>query len=241
MLNQDVKVGMPVTFKHSGQTHSGVVKSVSGGPEPDGAVVVVDKIAPSIQGQPNVTVDAVDLTAGKKVPTGPPFSVPAGATFDGGEVPTADSELFSGTDAASGLLPQYTAAAGGPLPTTTRKMKRFLARTKDGATVAVTIKTPFTSVNGIESGAYPQFTCPAPFGIFLIQGVVEDDAGKSYVVNDVAGEMIYRTEFPDPDEGDSNYIQEGHGADAKDVPVPGKISLILLPEEGLAEACWVKK
>jgi hypothetical protein len=81
MLNKQVKAGKPVLFKYNGgQTFTGIVKQINGGPDPDGAAVVVEKITPPIPGHPNMTLDARELTPPAPVapvlPEGPPFTAP---------------------------------------------------------------------------------------------------------------------------------------------------------------------
>jgi hypothetical protein len=96
MLNKQVKAGMSVKFKHSGQTHSGVVKGIGAGPDPSGAPVTVDQIAPKIEGHPNITVDAGDLwvPAQPVLPTQPPFTAPPGTNANGTPISPRNYYLF---------------------------------------------------------------------------------------------------------------------------------------------------
>lgn len=87
LTNKQVKAGLAVTFKFSGQSHKGIVKTIAGGPEPSGSAVTLDNINPAIQGHPTVTVDASELelqpSTGPVLPDYPPFTA-ADATWTGG-------------------------------------------------------------------------------------------------------------------------------------------------------------
>jgi hypothetical protein len=146
----------------------------------------------------------------------PPFSLPPGATFNGGAVPTADASLYATPSDATNLLTAYLAA----------QAKAELAGT-------------ISLADGISDGDYPQFT-PGSDGssIFLIKGNLTDADGNAYLLKDVAGDLQKRSLEPDQERGDSNFVEEGHGADTPDVDVPGVLVISLVG--GVAQAHWVK-
>jgi|ERR1700722_3916786 len=151
------------------------------------------------------------------IPSGPPFSVPPGATFNGGQVPTADASLYATPADATKLLIAYK-----------------VAQAKAELTGTISL------ADGISDGDYPRFT-PGSDGssIFLIKGNLTDAAGNAYLLKDVAGDLQKRSLEPDQERGDSNFVEEGHGADTQDVAVPGVI-VISLPGSGVAQAHWEK-
>jgi hypothetical protein len=125
MLNKQVKAGQTVQFKYNGgQTFSAVVKTINGGPDPSGAAVVLDQIAPPIPGHPTMTIDAGEISLPLKhvlaLPDGPPFTAPPGyiISADGSKISPRDYYLFDTYEAAVADLDKELAAtakmAGNP-------------------------------------------------------------------------------------------------------------------------------
>lgn len=57
--------------------------------------------------------------------------------------------------------------------------------------------------------------------------------GVQYQLNQQLGPLAMRNSSPDMAQGDKNYVQQGHGADTVNEPVPGcKISFKLAPSQG---------
>lgn len=159
------------------------------------------------------------------VPSGPPFSVPDNVTYNGGPCPTQDASLFVPFASANELLAGYATAI-----------------TKQGLTTS-----NLRITDGIASGSYSQFAPSAgnppannDVSVFLIQATLQDADLVTYDLNDVAGNLFKRVYFPDMAQGDSNYKQEGSGADAKNVAVAGVIVLGLLADSGVAQGHWEK-
>lgn len=153
-------------------------------------------------------------------PTGAPFTVPPGATFSGGPVPTKDAQLYSALNSANELVSQYAAAMAAQGLTSSN------LRIDDG----------------IANGSYGQFT-PGTAGesIFVVRATLTDADSVVYDLDDVAGQRIFRLYYPyqpgEEQQGDTNYIQVGHGANTVNEAVPGKMVIGLLAS-GEAQGHW---
>lgn len=170
--------------------------------------------------------------------SGPPFTVPPGATFNGQPLPASAGYFFSTYGGASETFQQVVAAiiaAGGSLLTP--------QNTPQGA-------SPLAIVDGIASGDYAEFGLPTPptepylptmIGLWIIKGNFMGPNGLCFE-NDIAGLIEKRSVYPNQPTtfGDKNLMQVGSGATARMVGVPSSLAIQILPETpaSLASAYW---
>ena len=171
--------------------------------------------------------------------SGPPFSLPPGATWNGSPLPNRAAYFFSTFGEASETLQEIQAAivaAGGTLLTP--------ANTPEG-------DSALQIVDGVASGDYPQIGLPDPpqapylptmIGVWLIKGNFLMASGLCFE-NDLAGLIERRSIYPNQPEdyGDKNLVQVGQGANAKMVGVATSLALEILPgtPASLAQAYYV--
>lgn len=75
-------------------------------------------------------------------------------------------------------------------------------------------------------------TCWVSWILFTVNGV-------EFSLEDYCGSLILRNVKANMADGDTNYKQVGHGGNTRNVTVPGKVAIQLLPAEGLAQSYLV--
>ncbi len=144
---------------------------------------------------------------------GPPFTPPVGYTFQNQPVPLQCARWFSDYGSANRMLTQLLMLLQGI-----------------GATdISLSI------VDGIQQGYLYGYApnAPTPYtnteqGMWAITGNFNHPVYGPSFLCELAGDLIYRQQYPDTSAGigDANYTQVGHGADARQVAVPGKLELV---------------
>ena len=171
--------------------------------------------------------------------SGPPFTLPPGATLNGAPAPFTDASLFSTFGAASEMYAQVYAAllAAGysfeALPTGSIPLGIWDAMAGDPS-------------SDNESAQFALPNPPSPpytnemVGIWEIRGNIMNAAGLCFI-DDGLGSLIKRGTYPQPGDGDKNVKQVGLGGNAKMVGVVTKIAIEALPQANgttLLQSYW---
>jgi hypothetical protein len=189
-------------------------------------------------GSPHISKGCRDTISGMPNPfSGPPFTLPTGATYNSQPLPESAAFFFDTYGNATetlGEIENWIVANGGTLLTP--------VNTPPGA-------SPLAVVDGVASGDYGQIALPTPptvpylptmIGVWLIKGNFLMPAGLCFE-NDLAGFLERRSIYPSQPDGDKNFVQVGSGANAKMVGVASSLALQILAGSpaSLAQAYWM--